>query len=160
MRIYLSAPLFTQVQRRWNRTLAAALKERIAGAEVTLPQDIAFRNAYNRPADFPKIFEQCLAAIRAADLVLAVLDGADADSGTAFEMGYAHALGIPVIGIRTDYRDNQDRGLNLVLAQACTELLRAMSFNEDIEQLLKDLIGKVAVAARRLGQRSRKGGAG
>ena len=31
-------------------------------------------------------------AIRDADILVAIIDGADADSGTAWEMGYAAAL--------------------------------------------------------------------
>jgi len=150
VKIYLSAPLFTQVERQWNRMLAAALQDRIEGAEVILPQDFKFSNSFNRPEDFPKLFRACLDSLESADLVVAVLDGADVDSGTAFEVGYAYARGIPIIGIRTDYRKSQDRGLNLVIAQSCTELLRAMSFNEDLGQLVKDLTGKIIAALRRI----------
>jgi len=150
MKIYLSAPVFTQVERRWNRMLAAELEERIAGAEVVLPQDLKFGDAYNRPSDFPKLFRGCVDLLEQADLVVAVLDGPDVDSGTAFEVGYAHARGIPIIGIRTDFRKSQDRGLNLMLAQGCTELLRAMSFNEDLGQLVKDLAGKIVSALRKI----------
>jgi len=130
--------------------LAAALQDRIEGAEVILPQDFKFSNSFNRPEDFPKLFRACLDSLESADLVVAVLDGADVDSGTAFEVGYAYARGIPIIGIRTDYRKSQDRGLNLVIAQSCTELLRAMSFNEDLGQLVKDLTGKIIAALRRI----------
>src|SRR5579884_3294495 len=44
------------------------------------------------------------AAIRRSDLVVAVLDGVDVDSGTASEMGFAYGLGKPVWGLRTDFR--------------------------------------------------------
>ena len=156
MKIYLSAPLFTQVQRKWNRMLASAIQERIAGSEVILPQDFKFRESYNRPQDFSKLFRACLETLEKADLVVAVLDGPDADSGTAFEMGYAYARGIPVIGVRTDYRESQDRGLNLMLSQGCTEVLREMSFNEDLTQLVKDLTGKIVAAVRKVEKRKAK----
>ena len=42
--------------------------------------------------------------VRGSDAVLAILDGADVDSGTAAEVGYACALGIPIVGLRTDLR--------------------------------------------------------
>lgn len=149
MKIYLSAPLFTQFERRWNRRLATELTERIEGAEVIMPQDFRVSDSFNRPEDFPRLFDTCLESLEEADVVVGVLDGADVDSGTAFEVGYAYALGLPVIGIRTDYRQNQDRGLNIMLAQCCTELLRAMSFSEDIDQLVKDLSGKIVAAMRK-----------
>ena len=156
MKIYLSAPLFTQVERKWNRMLASAIQERIAGCEVILPQDFKFRESYNRPQDFSKLFRACLETLEGADLVVAVLDGPDADSGTAFEMGYAYARGIPVIGVRTDYRESQDRGVNLMLSQGCTEVLREMSFSEDMNQLVKDLTGKILAAVRKVEKRKAK----
>jgi nucleoside 2-deoxyribosyltransferase len=54
--------------------------------------------------------------IEDADLVVAVLDGSDADSGTASEIGYACAKGKPVIGYRSDFRlsgDNEGSIVNL-----------------------------------------------
>ncbi|HQJ88815.1 MAG TPA: nucleoside 2-deoxyribosyltransferase, partial [Methanoregulaceae archaeon] len=42
--------------------------------------------------------------IESADVLVAVIDGADADSGTAWEMGYAAGRGIPVVALRTDFR--------------------------------------------------------
>ena len=150
MKIYISAPLFTQVERRWNRMLAGALKKRMQGAEVILPQDLKFSNSFNRQGDFPLLFRACLDSLEDADVVVAVLDGSDVDSGTAFEVGYAYARAIPIVGIRTDFRRNQDRGLNLMLSQCCTELLRSMSFNEDLDQLVSDLTDKIILAIRRM----------
>jgi nucleoside 2-deoxyribosyltransferase len=49
-------------------------------------------------------------------LVLASLDGPDVDSGTASEIGFAAALGRPVVGLRTDSRqagDNEATVVNL-----------------------------------------------
>ena len=48
------------------------------------------------------IFMKCVEGVDASDLVVAVLDGVDVDSGTAWEIGYAYAKGKPVIGLRTD----------------------------------------------------------
>jgi nucleoside 2-deoxyribosyltransferase len=48
------------------------------------------------------------AGIRWADFLLAVLDGAEVDSGTASEVGFASALGKQCFGLRTDQRDSGD----------------------------------------------------
>jgi nucleoside 2-deoxyribosyltransferase len=56
------------------------------------------------------------AAIDRCDAVFAVLDGADVDSGTACEIGYAFALGKPILGYRGDIRlsaDNEGAIVNL-----------------------------------------------
>jgi nucleoside 2-deoxyribosyltransferase len=157
VKIYLSGPLFTEAERRWNRQLATALQELISGAEVFLPQDLKFGNSYNDPRDFPRIFRACIEGLRESDVVVAVLDGPDVDSGTAFEMGMAYERGVPVIGVRTDYRESQDRGINLVVAGACTELLREMSFAENTGQLARDLAGKIVAALRRWQKRETSG---
>jgi nucleoside 2-deoxyribosyltransferase len=56
------------------------------------------------------------AAIDRCDALVAVLDGADVDSGTAAEIGYAFARGKPIIGYRGDVRlsaDNEGAVVNL-----------------------------------------------
>ena len=55
-------------------------------------------------------------AIDRCDLVFAVLDGVDVDSGTASEIGYAFARGKPIVGYRGDFRlsaDNDGLMVNL-----------------------------------------------
>ena len=51
--------------------------------------------------------------------MVAIIDGADADSGTAWEMGYAAALKKRVIALRTDFRmAGSHERVNLMLEQA------------------------------------------
>jgi nucleoside 2-deoxyribosyltransferase len=55
-------------------------------------------------------------AIDRVDIVLAILDGQDVDSGTAAEIGYAYARGKPILGYRGDFRiaaDNIGATVNL-----------------------------------------------
>jgi nucleoside 2-deoxyribosyltransferase len=149
VKIYLSAPLFTQAERRWNRRLGEELERCIEGAEILLPQDFKVGSSYNVPQHFSKIFDACIEGVRGADAVVAVLDGPDVDSGTALELGVAYERGIPIIGVRTDYRESQDRGVNLVIAGACTEVLREPSFGESTKQLARDLAGKIVKAFKK-----------
>lgn len=58
--------------------------------------------------------------------MLAVLDQLDPDSGTAWECGYAYAVGIPIFGLRTDLRRSTEGGpesVNLMLARSCTAFI-------------------------------------
>lgn len=51
-----------------------------------------------------------------ANGVFAILDGVDVDSGTASEIGFANAIGIPILGYRNDFRfagDNEGVTVNL-----------------------------------------------
>jgi len=141
--IYLSAPLFAQVERRWNRELALALEERLPGVRVILPQDIRIHRRYNDPRNFPAMFRKCLEALDSARVVVAILDGPDADSGVAFEVGYARAKGKPIVGVRTDFRKNQDRGLNMMVGQALTRFCPVLSFNEHVGTLATEIVGKI-----------------
>lgn len=120
MRIYFAGPLFTQAERDWNHRVAARLTE--AGHHVFLPQD-EVKAITTLQAD--TIFRIDIDGVRAADAVIAILDGADPDSGTCFECGIAFALGIPIIAVRTDFRAGGDAlpgqklgTINLMLSQA------------------------------------------
>jgi nucleoside 2-deoxyribosyltransferase len=63
-----------------------------------------------------EVGERNTVMIRQAKGVLAILDGADVDSGTAAEIGYASACQIPIVGLKTDIRycgDNAATPVNL-----------------------------------------------
>ncbi|MEN6611442.1 MAG: nucleoside 2-deoxyribosyltransferase [Methanoregulaceae archaeon] len=130
-RIYLAAPLFSEAERTYNRDLGTFLTGHYF--EVFLPQDAGDDSSSRTENANRELFEKDLAALRAADLVVAVIDGADADSGTAWEMGYAFSLGKPVIAIRTDFRmAGHHERVNLMLEMSSvvvgskTELLGAL----------------------------------
>lgn len=116
-RVYLAAPLFSDAERAYNRSVAALLREHFFS--VHLPQECGDSSA-ERSADHTRnIFTENLAALTEADLVVAVIDGADADSGTAWEMGYAYAQGTPVVALRTDFRQvGATEQVNLMLEGA------------------------------------------
>lgn len=60
--------------------------------------------------------------IARADALLAVLDGPDVDSGTAAEIGWAAAKGIPVVGWRSDFRlaEHEASRINVQVADFIT----------------------------------------
>jgi nucleoside 2-deoxyribosyltransferase len=151
VRIYLAAPLFNQMQRAWNRALAAGVEEMLDGASVTLPQDFRPAGRYNDRRHYGQIFRLCLEAIRASDALLAVLDGPEVDSGTAFEMGVAYAEGVPVVGLRTDYRPGPEHGVNMMCSRACRYLVREFGFQESPRSVAR-------AAVRRLGRIGREDG--
>ncbi len=127
-RIYLAAPLFTDAERAWNLEVGRALRAGLPGQEVLLPQELcaAFDAGPGAQPDFARIFATCLEHLEGAQLVVAVLDGADADSGTSWEAGHAYARGVPVVGIRTDWRPAEDGAANCMLARSCVRLVRSL----------------------------------
>jgi len=138
MKIYLAAPLFSQRERQYNRRLAERLDALLPRCAVVLPQDfrVGPRGAsFNDRRHLKVLPGRCMKEIAGADVVLALLDGADADSGVAFEVGYARGIGKPVLGVRTDYRQLQVKGLNVMLAEGCSHVLCHFSFNESLDDL-------------------------
>ena len=132
--VYLAAPLFSQAERRWNRDLARLL-ERGLPCRVILPQDFAVAEHPEDRHHFATLFRRCLEGVERCDALVAILDGPDADSGTAFEMGYAHALGKPMVGVRTDFRDQQEHRTNLMLARSCAAIVHLPAFATELSAL-------------------------
>lgn len=75
--------------------------------------------------------------------VFAVLDGTDVDSGTAAEIGYAAARGLPVIGWRTDLRAAGDNAAAVVNLQV--EHFLSAPVQRDLPAALARLAGLVGV---------------
>ncbi len=139
MRIYFAGPLFTLAEQDFNESLANALKRNCGSLNIILPQSRAAELAGEE--DFLGLmFKYCLDEIKEADAVVAVLDGADADSGTCVEIGYAKGLGKKIIGVRTDLRALEDRGLNLMVSNICSELILDPSPTTSIESLAEKIV--------------------
>jgi nucleoside 2-deoxyribosyltransferase len=125
--IYLAGPLFTAAEREWNERLAKALRAR--ACKVVLPQVEAEPFITPQSVDFAAIFASCLENIRTSDAVVAIFDGTDVDSGTAFECGYAYATGKPIIGARTDLRSaGEENGVNAMLSRCCRQVVYVPAF--------------------------------
>jgi nucleoside 2-deoxyribosyltransferase len=139
MLVYLAAPVFTLAERRFNEELAVELERLCPSLQVFLPQryDKEFQGA---PDFSPRMFASLMGALDRCDVVLAVLDGPDADSGTSFEMGYARGQGKKVIGIRTDFRGGEDHGLNLMLSNGCSELITEPSTTTTLGRLAARIV--------------------
>lgn len=128
--VYWAGPLFTDAEREWNGRQVAAIRHKLPQLKLLVPQEFCATHEaietndqgtgrLGKP-DFGAIFRSCRDNLDAADLVIAVLDGADADSGTCWEMGYAHAKGKTVLGFRTDWRPAEDGGGNAMLTRSCS----------------------------------------
>jgi nucleoside 2-deoxyribosyltransferase len=129
--VYLAAPLFSDAERAYNRQVAALLRNHFF--EVFLPQDSSDNEPGRDRGTHSRIYESNRQALEDADVVVAIIDGADADSGTAWEMGYAAARQKPVIALRTDFRmAGHHEHVNLMLEQSAritrnaAELLAAL----------------------------------
>jgi nucleoside 2-deoxyribosyltransferase len=124
---YLAAPLFTDAERAYNFLLYQDLGQ----FGIYLPQA-------NMGGTQQEIFDRNLAALMDSAAVIAICDGPDVDSGTAWELGKFHGLG-NIYVLRTDIRksgDDPDTGLNLMISKSAT-----MTFTDRtllITYLIKD----------------------
>lgn len=135
MKLYFAGPLFTTAERDWNAEVTAAL--RAAGHEVFLPQE-------QEPGkDAPGIFATDVGGIDWSDGLVAIMDGPDPDSGTAWEVGYAYGTRKPIVLVRTDIRAmaGSSGDYNPMLTQAATVRidLPAASTAQVIEAILEAL---------------------
>jgi nucleoside 2-deoxyribosyltransferase len=121
-RAYIAGPLFDDGERWWiervEQTVAAL------GFETFLPhRDNPPKDEYN-VAD---IFANDRRGIDLCDVVVASLNGVTTDDGTAWELGYAFALGKPIVGLHTDWRRRFDHEVvNLMIECSLTELVRSL----------------------------------
>jgi nucleoside 2-deoxyribosyltransferase len=130
--IYLAAPLFTKGEQDFNLSVCEYLTTN--GYQVFLPQ------LECQQAEGEDIYKTCLAGLRSAAIVIAIVDGADADSGTCWECGYAVSQGIPVIAVRTDFRDSGDtKGFNAMIYYSSAKVI------DGSEQFLDEIISELKV---------------
>ena len=127
---YLAGPLgFSEVGRLFHKTVLVPLVIEI-GFEIRDPWILTPAELINSALKLPYgqekketwgninlvIGRNNALAINESDIIIAVLDGVDVDSGTAAEIGYGSALGKTVIGYRGDFRlsaDNEGSTVNL-----------------------------------------------
>ena len=131
--VYLAAPLFSDAERNFNTLVRDFLVAN--GYPVYLPQETG--EGVSGPERDRTIFESHLAALGRAPCVIAICDGTDTDSGTAWEIGYACAREIPVVALSTDRRGSwAGKGANLMIRESA----RMVSTVEEILPVLKSLV--------------------
>lgn len=147
--IYWAGPLFSQAERMWNRMCADYLRAK--GYIVTLPQDEAKKfTDDNGNVNFKALAKHCKSQASRHDIMVAILDGSDVDSGTGVEVGIRNGRGGIIIGVRTDFRASEDGHVNAMF-RLVDEMIYFPSFNEShailcdaidekIKSILEDLL--------------------
>ncbi len=130
--IYLAAPLFSLAERNFNAELSYAIQ---AGYD----DQIGFIMPQKFDGNPPALYTQCIENIKIADIVLALIDGTEADAGVAFEVGIAKMTGKKIIGLRTDFRKSGDMPgnsyANLMIGYSMSVLIVAVDRNKSIKDV-------------------------
>jgi nucleoside 2-deoxyribosyltransferase len=130
--IYVAGPLFNMHERWYLERITEALED--AGYRTFLPHRDAGLVKLGSSEERTRIFKIDIDALNAADLIVALLTGADHDSGTSAELGYMYALGKPCFGISDDKRG----ALNNIIWGICGNGQRIVRSIDDLLPLIKE----------------------
>ncbi|MGM9950548.1 MAG: nucleoside 2-deoxyribosyltransferase [Lysinibacillus sp.] len=104
MKAYLANGLFSIGDRYVNERIAAELRKKIEGIELYVPQENDAINDKSAYADSLAIAAGDLAYLEKSDVLIAVLDGVEMDSGVAAEIGVFSTFNRPIIALFSDVR--------------------------------------------------------
>lgn len=132
-KVYIGGPLFTEGDRKLLEDIDRLCTR--VGLQTYLPHRDAglFERGTKSSRRF---FLGDLSKLDEVDLIIAVLNGIEVDSGTSFEMGYAHAKETPIIGYVNDTRiyDPQNQ-LNPMIMNSLHSLTHNL---QELEEVLHE----------------------
>lgn len=122
MNAYIAGPLFDDGERWWIERVDQVVRD--AGFTTFLPHR---DNPQKTEHNVAEIFANDRGAVAGCDVVVASLNGIITDDGTAWELGYAFALGKPIIGLHTDWRRRFDHEVvNLMIECSLTAMVHSL----------------------------------
>ncbi len=133
MQVYIAGPLCIEKDREFlNKVDEICKKHKI---KTFLPHRDC--GLWKEGIDFKKIAKGDIKGFEGCDLVIANLNGFNVGPGTAWEMGYAHAKGIPVIAIKTDRKVEESIEEISAIILGTTKIVRSL---EELEKELAKLV--------------------
>lgn len=130
---YVAGPLFDEGERWFIETVDARVAAQ--GFRTFLPHR---DNPPKTELNVRTIYENDKAAIDRCDVIVANLNGITTDDGTAWELGYAFALGKYGIGLFTDWRARfpaPNEVVNLMMQCSLDVVVRSL---DELDQALRD----------------------
>ncbi|HWK22373.1 MAG TPA: nucleoside 2-deoxyribosyltransferase [Ureibacillus sp.] len=113
MKAYLANGLFSIGDRLVNELLAKEIRKAVPGIELYVPQENDAINDKQSFADSLAIAHADMEKLKESDLLIAVIDGVEIDSGVAAEIGAFSSYNRPIIALFSDVRqlgrDNQQK---------------------------------------------------
>ena len=122
MKFYLAGPFFNSIERENISKAISILESR--NLDLFIPMDHKIEDGENLPNDVwgLKVFEMDRDAIYECDAVIALYYGLYSDSGTAFEIGFAHSLNKPIIVVHC----NNSNESSLMIVNSATANLESI----------------------------------
>lgn len=100
MKVYLASPFFNETEINVYEKVIALLREE-KDIDLFVPREHTIPNGWEMPNHqwAENVFAVDLLALQKADVVVVLNHGLYSDSGTAWECGYAYALGKKIVNI-------------------------------------------------------------
>ena len=120
MKVYLASPFFNQEEITVYEKVIKLLREE-KDLDVFVPREHTIPNGWDMPNHIwaENVFAVDILGIQKADVVVVLNFGMYSDSGTAWECGYAYALGKKVVNICIGY-DTDEYSLMMLNGSALT----------------------------------------
>jgi nucleoside 2-deoxyribosyltransferase len=144
-RAYVASPLgFSEAGRAYYaERYLPALREHVEPVDpwaLSAPEEFAAARAEGREHELGLVVGARNAeAISGAQLLIAHLDGQEVDAGTASEVGYASALGLPCLALRSDLRSSGEPGMVVNLQVESFVVLSGGFVVRSLEALIAEL---------------------
>ena len=125
MKAYIAGALFRDADRTVIEQIAEVCED--VGIETFVPHvDAGVASDEMSDDELAEIMKKDMQGLNESEMIIAVLAGADVDSGTAWAMGYAVAQGKPVVGLIDDVRLAASLNPTIALASELVDSLEEL----------------------------------
>lgn len=139
MKIYLASSLHTDELKKRITNVVEYLREK--GNEVYSPMELKIPNAWDLPNHewAKKVYDNDIEELTNADMIVCIYNGFNfaGGTGTAWELGYARAMGKDVIVLCTDIKSKQ----SLMIVNSGIIVMPYEEYKKAWEMYMDDLLG-------------------
>lgn len=125
MKVYLASPFFNDEENKYYEEMIKILRDE--GHKVFVPKEHEIPNAWDLPNAVwgESVFAVDILGIQKCDVVVVLNHGMYSDSGTAWECGYAYALGKDVVNVLCG-----EGNFSLMMLNGCNTYIKFEDFSK------------------------------
>lgn len=125
MKVYLASPFFNDEENKYYEKMIKMLRDE--GHKVFVPKEHEIPNAWDLPNAIwgESVFAVDILGIQKSDIVVVLNHGMYSDSGTAWECGYAYALGKDVVNVLCG-----EGNFSLMMLNGCNTYIKFDDFSK------------------------------
>jgi nucleoside 2-deoxyribosyltransferase len=142
--VYIAGPLFSEAERAFLEKIVNTLAQ-ASGLDPHNDFFLPHRDGeeLGKGPTRNHIFDLDMRHVDSAEIIVALLDGQDVDSGTCIELGYAYAKGKKILGLLTDFRsyctnDHEPHRPNLMVWGTCAKGNTLFHNLDDLSRAFKE----------------------